>query len=155
MEHVEYVYTFGMDEDEVAQRLREQGHGVLSLADDCDAYAVPISYSYRETDGYVCIRLADHEGSEKMAFAEATKTASLVLYGTDGPDDSWSIVVRGELVRSRDLSDAEVNERYQPLRVFGEDVGELTPMFWELRPTEITGRRTGDAATPDETARDD
>ncbi|WP_435361145.1 pyridoxamine 5'-phosphate oxidase family protein [Haloarchaeobius sp. DFWS5] len=143
MEHVEYVYTFGMDDEELERRLTEHGHGVLSLADGGDAYAVPISYSYQ--DGRFCLRLAAREGSEKMAYADATETASLVVYGSDSADESWSIVVRGDLVRADDITETEINERYQPLRVFGEDVAELEPTVWELRPSEVTGRRTGGA----------
>ena len=37
MEHVEYVYTFGMDDEEVERHLREAMTGVLSLARDDDA----------------------------------------------------------------------------------------------------------------------
>jgi hypothetical protein len=41
MEHVEYVYTEGIDEEEISQLLEERGHGLLALPRDDDAYAVP------------------------------------------------------------------------------------------------------------------
>ncbi|MCT9095558.1 pyridoxamine 5'-phosphate oxidase family protein [Haloarchaeobius sp. HME9146] len=144
MEHVEYVYTFGMEPDEVERRLTEQGHGTLALADEGDAYAIPISYHYDAEDERILVRLAEHEGSDKMHYAETTTTATLVLYGSPESDESWSIVVRGGLTPADDLTDAEINELYQPIRVFGEDVAELEPTFWALHPDEITGRRTGD-----------
>ncbi|WP_267642245.1 pyridoxamine 5'-phosphate oxidase family protein [Haloarchaeobius amylolyticus] len=144
MKHVEYVYTFGMEPDEVERRLAEQGHGTLALADDGDAYAIPISYHYSADDGRILVRLADHEDSDKMHYVEATTTATLVLYGSPESDESWSILVRGDLRPAEGLTDTQINELYQPLRVFGEDVAELEPTFWALHPDEVTGRRTGD-----------
>jgi hypothetical protein len=37
MEHVEYVYTEGIDEEEIRELLEERGHGVLALLRDDDA----------------------------------------------------------------------------------------------------------------------
>ena len=37
MEHVEYVYTAGIDEEEIGPLLAKRGHGVLALAQDDDA----------------------------------------------------------------------------------------------------------------------
>lgn len=141
MEHVEYVYTFGMTEAEADRRLREAGTAVLALADGGETYAVPVNYHYDGTR--LLVRLAHHPGSDKLSFAEATATASLVVYEDPDPESSWSVVVRGPL---RELSPAEqpdeatLNELFEQLRVFDEPVDEVEPRLYELAMREVTGR---------------
>lgn len=146
MEDIEYVYTSGMTEPEVDDRLRENGAGVLSLARDGTAYAVPVSYYY---DGEsIFFRLGDDDHSRKLEFAGATDEACFVVYGVDEPDESWSVVVTGTL---REVPDddvtydaAEINERFTSVRVFDEAVDELDLVLFELRIAEIAGRRTAE-----------
>ena len=142
MDHVDYVYTTGMDEAEVDRRLRETGHGVLALADGDDAYAVPLNYHY---DGErLLVRLSEEPDSEKVARARTTEVATFVVYGVDG-DDSWSVLVRGPLERcERGFDDAELNERFPPFRLFDEPVEDVEMAVYELRPTSVTGRQTVD-----------
>lgn len=141
MEHAEYTYTFGMEEREVEERLRAGRVGVLALADRGDAYAVPVAYHY---DGDLHLRLGDHEASEKMAYVDTTTTASFVVHGATGPEASWSIVIRGSLHRLPDdrFDEAAINERFGPIRVFGEDVGDMEQAIYEVDIEEITGRAT-------------
>lgn len=144
MDQIEYVYTAGMTESEVDERLRENETGVLSLAKDGTAYAIPVSYYYDGTA--MVLRLGDDEESKKLEFVEATDRASFLLFDASA-DDSWSIVVAGTL---RELSDAEtddydaaaVNDRFGSLRVFDESVDELALTLYELRIESVTGRRT-------------
>lgn len=145
MEHIEYVYTVGMTESEVADRLRESEVGVLALAGDGTAYAIPVSYYYDGSSLY--FRLGDDEHSRKLEFVETTDEACFVLYGVEKPNESWSIVVTGPL---RSLSDAEgseydaaaINERFGSLRVFDEPIDEIDLVLFELEITSITGRQT-------------
>ncbi|ELZ28429.1 flavin-nucleotide-binding protein [Halogeometricum pallidum JCM 14848] len=145
MDHIEYVYTFGMTDDEVDERLRSESAGVLSLADDGVAYGVPVSYSY---DGdSLLFRLSDDDDSKKLDFAEATAEASFALFGVDGPDASWSVVAAGPLRRlsgdEREAYDAaEINERFGPLRVFDEDVDDIDLTLYEMEMTSLVGRYT-------------
>lgn len=140
MEHVEYVYTFGMDESELERKLDAADTGVLSLARDGDAYSLPVSFSY---DGEkILLRFGVEEGGEKVSFVETTDTASFVVYEATG-EESWSILVQGRLSPASDaLSEAEINERFAPLRVFGESVDDVDPELYELRIESVTGRRT-------------
>jgi hypothetical protein len=140
MEHVQYVYTFGMDDDEIARRLREEEAGVLALADGSRAYAVPISHHYEA--GSLYLRLSDDGDSEKMAFLEGTTDASFVLFGLeDGA--SWSVLARGDLRPVEESPAPErINEWFNDLRLFGEDVGSVELTVYELRVRELTGRRT-------------
>ena len=74
MDHVEYVYTVGMDTDTVDDYLRRGNHGVLALADANDAYAVPLSYHY-DGDRFL-LRVSSHDdASEKRRYLDATDTA--------------------------------------------------------------------------------
>jgi hypothetical protein len=142
---VEYVYTVGMDADEVETRLRAAATGVLALADDGRAYAIPVSIHL--ADGRVYLRLSDEGGedeSRKLAFVETTEEAALVCYGFESERESWSVLVEGPLrpVEDADVDAATVNEEFGPLRVFDEAVDEVELHLYELQPTSITGRRT-------------
>ena len=144
MEHVEYVYTFGMDRDRLEHRLDENEVGVLSLARESVAYAVPVAYHYE--DGSVYLRLAFEGKSTKRAYLEATAKACLCLYGVESDDESWSILVRGPL---RELSDSEtfdtatINELFDKLHVFDQDIEAIDIQVYELLVESITGRTTG------------
>jgi len=145
MDHVEYVYTGGIDADEVDDLVRDRDHGVLSLARDDEAYAVPVNYHY---DGErVRFRLGADPEDKKIAFATATTTATLVVYDVGGPEDAWSVVVRGPIRRLTDderaaVDDAEINEDFPPFHLFDETVESVDIALYELDPDEITGRRT-------------
>jgi hypothetical protein len=140
MEHVEYVYTFGMTDEEADQYLRDGEVGVLSLADDGDAYAVPVGYHY---DGQrLLVRLGERDDSTKMEYLENTGTATLVVYEKEDERSSWSLLVRGKLVELPSETDREINEQFEPFRLFGESVADVDAAVFELRMDEVTGRRT-------------
>ena len=143
MEHIDFIYTIGMDESDVERHLTAAETGVLSLADESRAYAVPVHCQYQE--GTVLFRLTDdHEGSEKIDFIDATTEACFVVYeATNG--DSWSVVVRGPVERVTDpeaYDAAAINERFGPARLFDEDVADTDIELFELRGESVTGRRT-------------
>jgi hypothetical protein len=139
MEHVEYVYTVGMSEDAVARALCEHEAGVLALARDGSAYAVPVSHHY--ADGVLQFRLADDDDSEKLAAADATETASFVCYGVDG-DESWSVVASGPIRRTGTVDAETSNERFGPLRIFDEAIENVDLVAYEMDVERIAGRRT-------------
>ncbi|ELZ29841.1 flavin-nucleotide-binding protein [Halogeometricum pallidum JCM 14848] len=84
-----------MDEEEVDAFLQRHGIGVLSLADEGDAYGVPISFGY---DGerlyFVFLR---GETSQKEAFAETTTRATLTAFDVAGRHEWESVIVAGRL----------------------------------------------------------
>lgn len=147
MDRIEYVYTFGMETDAIEQHLEDGDVGVLALADDSSAYAVPVGYHYDGTSLYV--RLANDGSSTKMAYAETTTDACFCLYGNGSGEDSWSILVRGPL---RKLSEAErerfdattINESFHRLYVFDQDVESIELAIYELEMEAVTGRKTGE-----------
>lgn len=143
MDHVEYVYTVGMSEAETEERLRSGNHGILALADDAEAYAVPLNYHY---DGNrFLVRISDHGGdAEKRRFLEATETATFVCYGVDD-SSSWSILARGPVDRwAGDVADATLNEWFPPFHLFDEPVEDVSFLLYELGLGRVTARRTVD-----------
>lgn len=150
MEHIEYAYTRGMDDEEIEERLRTSGTGVLSLSKGNDAYAIPLAHYYDGEGLY--FRLGSTDGSRKLGFLETTKTACYVLYGADPTDDpqgldSWSIIVTGQLVKlpateHERFDTAEINRHFSPIRVFDEAIEEMEITIVELDIDAITGRKT-------------
>ncbi|MFC3478271.1 pyridoxamine 5'-phosphate oxidase family protein [Halobacterium litoreum] len=139
MEHAEYVYTTGMDESAVERHLRDADHCVLSLADGGDAYAVPVSCHW---DGErVLLRLSEHGDESKFDYLDATESACVVFYGADG-DDSWSVLLRGDLVERETPDEATLNEWFGPFRVFDEAVEDVSFRVFALEPEAVTGRET-------------
>ncbi|WP_049979420.1 pyridoxamine 5'-phosphate oxidase family protein [Halolamina rubra] len=153
MEHVEYAYTQGMADADVEKRLRTAESGVLSLANQNDAYAIPLAHLY--DDGRLYFRLGTTAGSKKREFLEATGTACYVLYGAEATDDpreldSWSVVVTGQLSEvpeaERDRFDtATINHEFTPIRVFDESIEEIDITIFELEIETMTGRSTSSA----------
>jgi len=141
MEHAEYVYTSGMSESDVDDRLRAGEHGVLGLADGDDSYAVPLSYHY---DGdRLLLRVSEHDGdSEKGTFIEATETATFVRY-EGSATESWSVQVRGPLREWQgDVDEETLNEWFPPFRLFDEAVESVDFSLYELEMETVAGRET-------------
>ncbi|MDT3436039.1 pyridoxamine 5'-phosphate oxidase family protein [Haloarcula sp. 1CSR25-25] len=141
MDHVEYVYTSGMTEADIDDRLRAGEHGVLGLAEDNEAYAIPLSYHY---DGSrLLLRVSDHdEESEKGRFLETTETATFVCYEAS-TKESWSIHVRGPVEKwEADIDETTLNEWFQPFRVFDEATENVGFSLYDLGMETVIGRET-------------
>lgn len=142
---IAYVYTIGMTEAEVHETLEESETGVLALADDNVAYAIPISQYF---DGRsLFFRLGADGDSRKLAFVDATDEACFVCHGVDAPDDSWSVLAEGPIERvdhptERGFDDTTANERFGSLRVFDEAIEAVDLVLFELRIEQLAGRRT-------------
>jgi len=141
MEHAEYVYTSGMSESDVDDRLRAGEHGVLGLADADDSYAVPLSYQY-DGDRFL-LRVSEHDGdSEKGKFIETTETATFVCY-EGSATESWSVQVRGPLHEWQgDVDEETLNEWFPPFRLFDEAVESVGFSLYELEMETVVGRET-------------
>ncbi|ELZ91641.1 hypothetical protein C440_15044 [Haloferax mucosum ATCC BAA-1512] len=144
MRDINYVYTVGMDDETVAERLADASSGVLSLADGNRSYAIPAHVHHDADGGRLLFRLTDDGTSEKFAFIEATDEATFVCYDDAGAD-SWSILARGPVRLIPDderPDDATINERYGGVRVFDEEIDDLDIHIVELELDELTGRET-------------
>lgn len=143
MDHVEYVYTSGMTESELDSYLRTGEHGVLALATENDAYAVPLSYHF-DGDIFLIRVSGDGDASDKGRFLETTRTASFVCYQSS-ENESWSILIRGSLQEwERDVAEASLNDWFQPFRLFDEAVESVEFSLYELEMESVVGRKTVD-----------
>ncbi|GGN99513.1 MULTISPECIES: pyridoxamine 5'-phosphate oxidase family protein [Haloarcula] len=144
---VEFAYTEGLTEAEVETRLRDATDGVLALADDGDAYAIPVFHHYE--DGSLYVRLGETPDSRKAAYVETTDTATYVVYEAETTSDDaeqhgWSVVARGP-IRAVPPDDpaydaVTINDRFAPIRVFDEALDEVELTLYELRIEELAGR---------------
>jgi hypothetical protein len=129
--------------------LREQGTGVLALADGDSAYAVPISFGY-ETGRAVFAYWQFGPESRKRAYTEATERACLTVYDVVSEGEWRSVVARGPL---RELSGEEwadlgglIDDNAWSPEFTGVRDRQLSVVGYELRIDEATGfRRTPDA----------
>lgn len=147
---VEYTYTGGMDEATAVERLRAADHGVLALAADGEAYAIPVGHHYDAETGRVLFRLTSHDdGARKLAAADATTSACFVVYGVEGERESWSVIVEGPVAElsadeQADYDAAALNEAFLPFRVFDESPEAIEYHLYAITPTSVTGRETLD-----------
>ena len=140
MEQVQYVYTTGMSEAEIRQRLRDGEHGVLALADGDEAYGVVLSYHY---DGErLLLRVSDDGDGRKAAFLGATEVATLVCHEAT-TEQSWSVHVRGPLTPwEGEVDETTLNDWFPPFRLFDETVADVEFSLYELGMDSVVGRRT-------------
>ena len=141
MDHVEYVYTSGMNESEIDDYLQAGEHGVLGLANDNDAYVIPLSYHY-DGDQFL-IRVSEHDDdSQKGQFLETTETATFVCYEAT-TTESWSIHVRGPVQEwDGDIDETTLNEWFPPFRLFDEAVEGVEFSLYDLGMETVIGRKT-------------
>jgi nitroimidazol reductase NimA-like FMN-containing flavoprotein (pyridoxamine 5'-phosphate oxidase superfamily) len=152
MEHIEYAQTRGLSESEVEERLEATHTGVLALASEAESYAIPLAHFYDGQNLY--LRLGMSPGSTKATFLESTKKATYLLYGAEPTEaahglDSWSIVLTGALeeippAEYERFDTAEINARFAPIRVFGEDIDQIEIKIYEFLIESSTGRATLD-----------
>lgn len=147
MDRIEFVYTMGMDEQELEDRLARADTGVLGLAADGTACAVPVAHHYEDETLYV--RLSTDGSSTKMSSLDDTETACFTLYDSDSHGSSWSIIATGPLrkltgrERAR-FDETAVNESFLELRLFDEAVEARELERYELEIETIAGRKSAD-----------
>jgi nitroimidazol reductase NimA-like FMN-containing flavoprotein (pyridoxamine 5'-phosphate oxidase superfamily) len=86
MESLRYVETIGMTREEALTYLEDAPSGVLALASDGRAYALPVSHTVHE--GTLYLRLTEEGASERLELESlaGTEEATFVCYGEDGTD---------------------------------------------------------------------
>ncbi|WP_144901247.1 pyridoxamine 5'-phosphate oxidase family protein [Halobellus captivus] len=116
-----------MTDAEIDDYLREAGTGVLSLAENNRAYAIPISFGY-ETGRAVFSYWQFGPDSRKKDLSETTERACLTVYDIDSQTDWRSVLAFGTL---RELPTSE-----------WRDAGELIDQnAWSPDLTPVGKRR--------------
>jgi hypothetical protein len=139
-----------MDEETARAFLREQGWGVLSLADGGEAYGIPISYGY-DTDGdrLYFVFLRPGETSRKERFGEATARASFLAFDVASRDSWRTVVVAGRLRAVDDDEWPAVRDSLEANAWFPSLFSETEPMQdllgWALDVESVTGMHSRDA----------
>lgn len=129
--------------------LGEHETGVLSMADDDDPYATPISYGYDGSSQSFYFRLVSTPESQKHRFLEGTPQAEFVVYGDTESGDVYHSVVAAGTLKEIDPAELSVEQIKQygdaerPLfEIWGESRAELNIRLYEFETTELSGRRT-------------
>lgn len=129
---------------EIDQYLSEQGHGILALADDGDAYGVPVSFGYDGDFLYTSL-LKFGDVSQKIEYLEETDTACLTTYHVSTRFDWKSVVVRGEYREVDEDDEAYVGSVLDENAWFPTIFPPSDPMtdvrHVALVPEEMTGRK--------------
>lgn len=135
-----------MSERDIDTLLEEAGYGILSLADDGDAYAIPVSVGYDGEDIYLALLEMDppHRKSE---FAAATDSACLNVSDIHSRFDWQNIVVSGPL-RPVDAESAAFDTLLDVMednawfsRTFTRDSTISNVQGYVLDADEISGRQ--------------
>jgi nitroimidazol reductase NimA-like FMN-containing flavoprotein (pyridoxamine 5'-phosphate oxidase superfamily) len=131
-----------MSDAEIDAFLREQGTGVLSLADGDEAYAVPVSFGYDEGRVLFGFYTFGTE-SQKRVYSEATERACLTVYDATDRTDWTSVLAFGPITELDMDAWDEVGERISE-NAWTPDlsgVGErrLSVAGYELTIDEVTG----------------
>ena len=129
--------------------LQEHGHGVLSLAAENRAYAVPMSYAFDEPEDRLIFAFINGPDSRKEHFANHSERVTLTTYTFEASDCWESVVVTGTL---EPIDDAAVSDRFASLFFDQADdaagdarwleADHLDRTWYALEITDISGRRT-------------
>jgi nitroimidazol reductase NimA-like FMN-containing flavoprotein (pyridoxamine 5'-phosphate oxidase superfamily) len=141
---------FEMSEDGIERMLRTATHGVLSLAADGEAYAVPMSFGY-DGEGLYFVFRRPAVGSRKVEFVEATERATFVVSSVNTKHDWASVLVEGPLRpvepgEWNSLLDALGDDAWFP-SVFSETDPREDFLGFYLAAERKTGRRGADHDT--------
>lgn len=114
------VYGSTMSDAEIDTFLHRQGTGVLSLAREGSAYAIPVSYGY-DHEGERCILdLGFGPQSKKRQWLHTTEGACLTVYDIRSAREWASVVLEGA---PRKLEDEKADEAADVFYEHAEDVG--------------------------------
>lgn len=136
-----------MSREETDEFLRSQGHGFLSLADQNQAYGIPIVYGYDPEEELFTTELLFEEPSRKGEFLSASEEVTLCVYEWEDLTEWRSVIASGELERVEDrdrISDLMSLLAENPADVvpwsYRSPLSDLDDRVWYvLHPDSLTG----------------
>ncbi|MFC7204602.1 pyridoxamine 5'-phosphate oxidase family protein [Haloferax namakaokahaiae] len=136
-----------MDDEDIARLLRDEGVGVLSLADEGVAYGIPLSFGYDEANGSLYfVFLRPGETSKKVSFAEQTERACFTVWTAASRHEWRSVVLDGTLHPIEDHDWDRVQETLGDNAWYPSLFSEVEPMQdilgWEFRIEEQSGQQS-------------
>jgi nitroimidazol reductase NimA-like FMN-containing flavoprotein (pyridoxamine 5'-phosphate oxidase superfamily) len=135
-----------MCEESVAAFLQSHGDGVLTLHGDSPT-SLPVSYGFDADTGRCIFQFLSHPASEKRAELDDQTPATLVAYDVTDPDD-WTSVVFDGVLEAVPIPCEGKRETYVDqatpigMSVFDAVESDLDAAWFELRPTEVSGRQS-------------
>lgn len=104
------IHGTPMSDEQLRAFLTGQGYGHLSLANDGETYAIPMSFGYDGDDRIYLYLIQFGEGSRKFDLLETTETATLSVATVESESDWQSAVVRGSISPIADTESEEFDE---------------------------------------------
>lgn len=135
-----------MSEDAIGTFLQSRGDGVLTLHGDSSA-SFPVSFGFDSETRRCIFQFLSRMDSEKRDELADETSATLVAYDITDPDDWTSVVIDGvleELSTPRDVQREVYVDQATPIgmSVFDTEGADLDATWFELRPTDISGRQS-------------
>jgi len=134
-----------LSEGAVDEFLERTGYGVLSLAREREAVALPVSFGY-DGDRTLYFQFGWSGDSEKMAAIRETDRAAVVAYEVTPP--SWqSVVVRGTVSRVPEAEQQRAHETHRenawvPMNAFETPLEDVEFGLYKLEADGMTGYGT-------------
>lgn len=139
------LYGVEMTPAEVDEFLVEQGVGMLALADDGDAYAVPISFGYDGADALYFFLIRFGEDSRKLSYLETTTEATFAVATVESSTSWKSVVVAGEIEEvpgdERERMEEVMYDNALAARLFPYEEPITSITRARLRIDRVTGRK--------------
>lgn len=136
-----------MSDDQIDQLLRDEGVGVLSMADEGVPYGIPMSFGYDGADRLYVLFAGHSEAGRKVSYAERSEVVSFLAYDIGSAEKWRSAVVSGPFERIvpdewERAREAMADNAFRPQLLSGVNAAE-NPRVWALHAEEKSGRAVG------------
>lgn len=148
-----------LSEDVAREVLKNRPGGVLSMCDDGEPYAVPMSYGYHDGDLY--FEFGTTKEGRKFDVLDRNPVASLTVYAFDrsrwgdstanvlASGFAWvSVIATGEVEKVEEPSEGAVESimdarRPSPANPWGDSIAETDLIFYRMDIDSLSGRMAG------------
>ena len=148
-----------LSEDEAREVLKNRPGGILSMCDEGEPYAVPMSYGYHEGDLY--FEFGTTEEGRKFDVLQKNPVASLTVYAFDrsrwgdstanvlSSGFAWvSVMATGKVEKVEEPSEEAVESimearRPSPANPWGGSIAKTDLIFYKMDIEKLSGRMAG------------
>ena len=148
-----------LSDDGIVEVLNGESVGVLSMCDEGEPYALPMSFGYHEGDIY--FEFGTIEEGRKFDVLEESPTATLTVYALDRSrwgdatanilptGFAWaSVMATGEMEKVKEPSEEATEavfeaRRPSPANPWGGSIAETDMTFYRMDVEKMTGRMAG------------
>jgi nitroimidazol reductase NimA-like FMN-containing flavoprotein (pyridoxamine 5'-phosphate oxidase superfamily) len=148
-----------LSEDEAREVLKNRPGGILSMCDEGEPYAVPMSYGYHE--GNLYFEFGTTEEGRKFEVLGKNPVASLTVYAFDrsrwgdstanvlSSGFAWvSVMATGEVKKVKEPSEEAVESimearRPSPANPWGDSIAKTDLIFYKMDIEKLSGRMAG------------